>query len=78
MQLPVVWTNWSKVLDDGWYSVTAFGNDVCMRTIFDHWRWKLVPTGPQTDAACNETKHLADVQTGEIEWHGWSRKVCDL
>ena len=21
----------------------AFGNDVCMRTIFDHWRWKLVP-----------------------------------
>ena len=24
------------------------------------------------------TKHLADVQTGEIEWHGWSRKVCDL
>ena len=39
----------------------AFGNDVCMRTIFDHWRWKLVPTGAQSDAACNETKHLADV-----------------
>lgn len=24
------------------------------------------------------SKHLADVQTGEIEWHDWSVKVCDL
>lgn len=24
------------------------------------------------------TKHLASVQTGELEWHDWSVKVCDL